>query len=64
MGLTSKEFETINNSTLVGEYCFSMLLLFLVDFNYLGESSSFVATLKPNKHPNEQTTSLKRHGVP
>ena len=36
MGLTSKEFETINNSTIFGEYCFCMLLLFLVVFNYLG----------------------------
>ena len=36
MGLTSKEFENIDNNRIFGEYCFCILLLFLVVCNYLG----------------------------
>lgn len=36
MELTSKEFEKINHSKMFGEYCFCILLLFLVVCNYLG----------------------------
>lgn len=36
MGLTSKEFEHVDNNRIFGEYCFCILLLFLVVCNYLG----------------------------
>ena len=36
MGITSKEFETVSNNRVFAEYCFCMLLLFLVVCNYLG----------------------------
>ncbi|KAK8797875.1 hypothetical protein WA171_005404 [Blastocystis sp. BT1] len=36
MGITSEEFQKIDNNKIFAEYCFCMLLLFLVVCNYLG----------------------------
>ena len=36
MGMTSKEFDSIDNNRIFAEYCFCILLLFLVVCNYLG----------------------------
>ncbi|KAK8811123.1 hypothetical protein WA538_005284 [Blastocystis sp. DL] len=36
MGMTSDEFKDVNNNKIFAEYCFCMLLLFLVVCNYLG----------------------------